>query len=178
MLGFVIQTLNLSNLQVNKNNYMNDNSELVNDALASIDKSILFPMLQMVNFFAHRYEEVIPSEWDLSRREYHILIVIGAHPDVSAIEICELTGYSQMTVSRRVKKLLKNGKITKILDKADKRKFNLALTDDGWNLYKKIIPLGLNLEAEATSCLSKSQIKSLIQILGILSNSLKSKPIN
>jgi len=157
---------------------MNENSDLVNDALASIDKSILFPMLQMVNFFAHRYEEVVPSEWDLSRREYHILIVIGAHPDVSAIEICELTGYSQMTVSRRVKKLLKCGKITKILDKTDKRKFNLALTNEGWELYQKIIPLGLNLEAEATACLSKAQIKSLNQILSTLSISLKAKPIS
>lgn len=157
---------------------MTDKSELTKDALASINKSILFPMLQMVNFFAHRYEESIPSEWGISRREYHILIVIGAHPDVSAIEICELSGYSQMTVSRRVKNLLKGGQITKVLDKTDKRKFKLALTDDGWNLYKKIIPVGLNLEAEATSCLTKSQIKSLNQILGTLSITLTSKPIS
>jgi len=157
---------------------MAENTELTNDALASIDKSILFPMLQMVNFFAHRYEEEVPSEWDLSRREYHILIVIGAHPDVSAIEICELSGYSQMTVSRRVKNLLKCGKITKVLDKTDKRKFKLALTKEGWELYQKIIPIGLGLETEATSCLTKSQIKSLNQILGILSSSLKAKPIS
>ncbi|RLA04712.1 MAG: hypothetical protein DRQ47_02955 [Gammaproteobacteria bacterium] len=157
---------------------MDKNVELVNEAQASIDKSILFPMLQMVNFFAHRYEEVVPSDWDLSRREYHILIVIGAHPDVSAIEICELSGYSQMTVSRRVKKLLKNGKITKILDKDDKRKFKLSLTAEGWELYQNIIPVGLNLEAEAAACLSKSQMKSLNQILGTLSTSLTKKPIS
>jgi len=157
---------------------MTSRTQLNEDALLSIDKSILFPMLQMVNFFAHRYEEVIPTEWDLSRREYHILIVIGAHPDVSAIKICQLTGYSQMTVSRRVSKLLKSKKITKVLDSKDKRKFKLALTDEGWDLYQKIIPMGLGLETEATSCLSKSQFQSLMKILGKLSASLKTKPIS
>jgi len=157
---------------------MTDKTKLHKDALESTEKSILFPMLQMVNFFAQRYEVVVPAEWDLSRREYHILIVIGAHPEISAIEICQLTGYSQMTVSRRVSKLLKCNKITKVLDSKDKRKYKLALTDDGWKLYQQIIPVGLGLEAEAASALSKTQIRSLNKILGILSETLKSKPIS
>ena len=157
---------------------MNKKSIQTDDALQSIDKSILFPMLQMVNFFAHRYEEAVPPEWDLSRREYHILIIIAAHPEVSAIEICEHSGYSQMTVSRRVNKLMTCGKITKELDKTDKRKFKLSLTKTGWELYKKIIPVGLDLEGEALSCLSNAQMKSLRKILGTLSASLTKKPIS
>ncbi len=145
------------------------------NTILDIDNSVLFKMIRMVNFFGNDYETTVPAELNISRREYHMLLVIALHPGVSAIEISDYSGYSQMAVSRGVKNLLKLDRIIRVPDERDKRKFDLTLTDAGWAIYQEISPSSLRMENDALSCLSKKQIKSLNEILSILSLKMTDK---
>lgn len=143
--------------------------------LVDIDNSVLFRMIRIVNFFGNDYEATVSDELNISRREYHILLVIALHPGVSAIKVSDYSGYSQMAVSRGVKNLLKLNRINKMPDKLDKRKFELSLTDAGWEIYQELSPISTRIENDALSCLSNKQIKSLKEILSILSLQMPDK---
>lgn len=82
---------------------------------------------------------------DLSVTEWRTLAVLGRFPGLSATEVVERTAMDKVAVSRAVATLVRQKRIRKTRDKADKRRAVLRLTVLGQSVYDAVA-------AEALAC--------------------------
>jgi len=86
---------------------------------------------------------------DLSLPEWRVMIVIGNYPKISAVEVADATGYSEMNISRIVRRLLEKGYAGRSMSRSDRRRAELKLTRAGTRIYDVMLPNTRDAEREA-----------------------------
>jgi DNA-binding MarR family transcriptional regulator len=71
----------------------------------------------------------------------------------------------KVAVSRAVSRLLEAGRIRRRFADADRRRSILELSDEGWDIYRKIAPVVLSYEAELLAGLDLSERRQLDRLL-------------
>ena len=110
---------------------------------------------------ADRYEE----RFQLTLPEWRVMAVLGEEPDLSAGQVADRTAMDKVAVSRAVNKLLEAGRIERHFSNEDRRRSVIALSNEGQQIYREIIPLALDYEAKLLEHFSdeeKSQLDALI----------------
>lgn len=67
---------------------------------ASLDDSLFFELVRVVNLMARPFSESIGKTHHLNLNEWRVLLVLVHHPGVAASEVAVLTGLYKMSVSR------------------------------------------------------------------------------
>jgi DNA-binding MarR family transcriptional regulator len=113
---------------------------------------------------SHELTELYSSKFGLSIQEWQILMVLGEHEELLAVEICSLTAMYKVAVSRAVKKLLSKNLLFKNQSEEDNRRFTLSLSNEGKKLYAKVGSIAVNYEAEIIASLSAAEIEAMDQL--------------
>ncbi len=111
-------------------------------------------------FFA-RYAE----EHDLSINEWRVVMLLAAHPGLSASEIAARTGMLLMNVSRAVRRLERMRRVRRAADPADGRRSLLTLTARGQALYDRIAPAARRSEEAVRALLEPREEAELSRLL-------------
>jgi DNA-binding MarR family transcriptional regulator len=104
---------------------------------------------QVARYYGQRYK--------LSAPEWRTMAVLGQSGAMSANSVIAQTTMDKVRVSRAVAKLLKTGYITRDADPEDRRRAILALTPKGMEIYRQIVPLVQDIEAELLKLLSAAE---------------------
>lgn len=113
---------------------------------------------------ADGYEE----RFQLSLSEWRVMAVLGGEPELSAGEVAERTAMDKVAVSRAVKKLLDNERITRTFSPEDKRRSVLKLSDSGEEIYSQIVPIALGYEQKVLDMLTEEEQDQLNALLNKL----------
>jgi DNA-binding MarR family transcriptional regulator len=130
-----------------------------------MDESVFFKLVRIVNLTARPFHEGVGRDHHLSLNEWRCLMVIAAHPGISASEVVEHTGLDKMSVSRAVSGLASDGRITKEPDPSDLRKTHLALSQSGQALFDDIAPAAREREAQLFADLGADELVALNALL-------------
>ena len=132
----------------------------------SVERSALFRMIRIINYVGQAYQQnALARGLGLSRREWRVLLVIASHPDVSAAQVSEISGYSQMAISRAVRNLIGQNRLAQKTDPTDRRRSCLNLTDDGWAVYRQLVPVVVGLEDDVLGTLDVRERDMLDAVL-------------
>jgi DNA-binding MarR family transcriptional regulator len=112
-------------------------------------------------FFARRYA----AEFGITIPESRVLIVIAQYAPLSSREICERTRMAKSRVSIAVSRLVAAGLLTRAVDTEDGRLLSLALSREGKALYRRIVPVALELQARLVAELGPSGREKLMRLL-------------
>jgi DNA-binding MarR family transcriptional regulator len=93
-------------------------------------------------------------EFGLSIPEARILTTCGQNPMMTANGICTHSGMNKAMVSRGIASLDARGLIETLPNQADRREAFLSLTPAGKKVYRKLVPLALEFEAELRARIS------------------------
>lgn len=99
-------------------------------------------------------EKQYRTQYGISIPEWRILLNLGYAGDVSVRDIEKRVSLEKSKVSRAATKLEAKGYITKQVDAADRRLLKMALTAEGAEILRKLIPI------------AKKYEKKLDQLLG------------
>jgi DNA-binding MarR family transcriptional regulator len=111
---------------------------------------------------AHIYQQ----DHDLTVVEWRIIAVLGRYPGLSASQIVERTVMDKVSVSRAVNRLLERGLLKRSTHGSDRRFRNLELTDKlGKKTFESIVPRARNYEQALLKDLSKTEIRTLTDLL-------------
>ncbi|MCU0757468.1 MAG: MarR family winged helix-turn-helix transcriptional regulator [Xanthomonadales bacterium] len=105
---------------------------------------------------------------DLSVTEWRTLAVLGRFPGLSASEIVERTAMDKVAVSRAVATLVRQKRIRKTRDKADKRRAVLRLTPVGQSVYAAVAAEALACEDALLGALGPEERAALDRVLARL----------
>ena len=126
----------------------------------------------LVNNLADRIStglsRIYAGDYGLSVPEWRVLANLAEHGVLNAKQIVSTTGMEKSKVSRAVKNLTTRGLIVQRRKEADNRARDLALTAAGLALYGDLVPHALAWEGELLDCLSVSEYRDFMYLLGKL----------
>ncbi|MCK5576175.1 MAG: winged helix-turn-helix transcriptional regulator [Sphingomonadales bacterium] len=110
---------------------------------------------------AQTYEQ----RFKLTMPEWRIMAILGEYPGISAGEVGDKTAMDKVAVSRALQRLMKAGRVNRGFAEADKRRSILELSEDGHNVYAKVVPMARAYEEMLIAELNDEEHKSLLKIL-------------
>lgn len=119
-----------------------------------LGKYLPFRLTVLSNRLTRRVAYFYAERFKLSAPEWRTMAVLGQQGAMSANAVISQTTMDKVRVSRAVAKLLKAGFITREADPQDRRRAILALTPAGQEVYRQIVPLVQEVEAEIVAALS------------------------
>ncbi len=114
--------------------------------------------------------QMLSERFDLSFIEWQCLAFLGERGDLTAAEICRLTGYDKAQVSHALRDLAKRKLIHRATTTA--KAVPIELTTDGRDLFKRCVTARRRLERAHLERLSPEQRVALYEALTILARSL------
>ena len=125
-----------------------------------------FRLTVLSNRLTRRVARFYGERFKLTAPEWRTIAVLGQHGAMTANAVILQTTMDKVRVSRAVAKLLKAGHITRIADPQDRRRAILDLTPAGSDIYRQIVPLVQEVEAEILAVLTAEDRSRLEQALG------------
>lgn len=127
------------------------------------------PRLELAEFFPHRLSvtqlqvskalaELYAQRFRLNRSEWRVMAVLGAAVQpMSANDICAQSSLDKVQVSRGIQSMLTRGLVSRRHDDLDRRRILVRLAPQGERIYRRIVPLVLEREAELMSVFSDQE---------------------
>src|SRR5579862_2521725 len=122
-----------------------------------LTKYLPFRLTLLSNRLTRRVAQFYGQRYKLTAPEWRTMAVLGQSGAMSANNVIAQTTMDKVRVSRAVAKLLKAGYITRESDPDDRRRAILALTPKGAEIYRQIVPLVQEIEAELLEILNATE---------------------
>ncbi|HXP77861.1 MAG TPA: MarR family winged helix-turn-helix transcriptional regulator [Stellaceae bacterium] len=121
-------------------------------------------MLRISNAIARSYER----RFRLSVPEWRVMAVLGRFGPLSANGVAEKTQMDKVRVSRAVSRLVATGRVSRRIDRRDRRRSVLALTAAGVAIHREIVPHARRVEARLLAGLTLAERAALDHLLAKL----------
>lgn len=141
--------------------------------MKGIRKDILLnkvlPFGWRINYLANYYSLIVNRQlmrqYKTTRQEFVVLFCLANSTNVTAADVCEVTGRPKNTISRAVKGLFNKGHITKRPHLTDARAEILRLEPSGKRLYDRIITVFHERDRAMMARLNEAERRTLVQLL-------------
>lgn len=125
------------------------------------DRALIYRLLRLVNLLSRPFQERFGTRYDLSLTEWRVMMALAARPGTTATEISDWSGLHVMNVSRSVARLVRQGRVLRAVDPADRRRSLLRLSRRGQALFALIAPSAQAREDMVRAVLSDSEAAAL-----------------
>lgn len=140
------------------------------DSLAlSLDGFLPYRLSVLSNAVSRKIARIYEEEFDLSVWQWRIIAVLGERAGLTSTEVAQRTLMDKPTVSRAAASLIERGIIERQIDREDRRRAPMRLTDEGAAIYAAILPRALECEQELLAALSTGETTTLHHLLSRLS---------
>jgi DNA-binding MarR family transcriptional regulator len=130
------------------------------------------------NHISRAVARLYEDRFSLKLPEWRVMAVLGRATGLTASEIAEATAMDKVAISRAVARLMEMGRLTASADPSDNRRQRLALSAQGQDIYRQIVPLALGVEADLLRALSPEQVRQLDQLLIALTKAAQGRGLS
>ena len=103
----------------------------------------------------------VAARFGLTLPEWRVILTLNDAPDTSASDIMRLWAMEKMAISRAVRRLVRDGLVTRRRSATDRRSFTLRLTAKGGALHKRVLPAANRRFRDIVSCLDPAELAQL-----------------
>lgn len=141
------------------------------------DRALVYRLLRLVNLLARPFQERFGTRYDLSLTEWRVMMALAARPGTTATEISDWSGLHVMNVSRSVARLVRQGRVLRAVDPADRRRSLLRLSRRGKTLFDIIAPSAQAREEMVRTVLSETEAAALRVMIDRLIEHLREEAV-
>lgn len=135
----------------------------------SLDGFLPYRLSVLSNAVSRKIAKIYEEEFDLSIWQWRIIAVLGERQGLTSTEVAQRTLMDKPTVSRAAASLIERGILERHIDRDDRRRAPMRLTDEGQAIYAAVIPRALSSEQELLNALTPEEIATLHGLLSRLS---------
>lgn len=117
------------------------------------------------NAVSNRIAEVYRSQFSLKVTEWRVMAVLGASGPLTQRHLTEMTLMDKVAVNRACKVLEERGLASRKPNTDDGRSHLLALTDAGWEVHDRIVPLAREMESRLLEPLDSDERRTFVSLL-------------
>lgn len=141
--------------------------ETAHEPLDTLKLSDFFPYrLAMLNSSVSEViAQLYSGRFKLSPQEWRVMAALGENAQMSAKEVAQFTSMEKMQVSRAISTLKKSDLLFQKTDSYDRRFSSVSLSEQGKQIYLKIVPLVTARERYLLSVLSKEELSFFNQLI-------------
>ncbi len=143
------------------------------DGILRPEAFLPYQLFVLVKGITRKTAPLISDRFDLSMREWRVLLVAAANPDITANEVANHLNSDKMIVSRAVSGLLRKGHLNRSTDLNDRRRSLLRLTRQGMDKYQDVLVLARQFDQDLSATLSKKECATLEVILQKLAEQIR-----
>lgn len=107
----------------------------------------------------------VAQGYDITNEQFALLISLWNEDGQSQIDLCEKTCKNKSNVTRILDTMEKNNLVKRTLDKKDRRKFLIFLTDKGKSLEEPLMKIALEYAQKVVYGLNAREIEQLSDLL-------------
>lgn len=137
-----------------------------------LDNYLPYRLLVVTARVTQAYERRYERDFGISIPESRVLNVIGQHKVLNSTEICELTTMTKSRVSMAVNRLVAAGLLTREGDANDQRVARLAFSPEGEALYRRMVPVALEMESQLTASFGPKDRATFMKLLRAIEQTL------
>lgn len=139
-------------------------SDTVSQAL-SLAEFLPYQLSITSNAVSNRIAEVYRSEFGLKVTEWRVMAVLGASGPLTQRSLTDLTLMDKVAVNRACKILEQRALISRKPNADDGRSHLLALTEQGWRVHDRIVPMARGMERRLLQPLDQAERQIFISLL-------------
>jgi len=122
------------------------------------------------NAVSNRIAQVYRSEFGLNVPEWRTMAVLGDSGPLTQRNVTELTLMDKVAVNRACKMLEERGLASRKPNAEDGRSHLLALTQAGWKVHDRIVPMARKMEHRLLEPLDEDERQTFVSLLQRLLN--------
>ena len=127
---------------------------------------LAFRISYLANFFTEGVYRQVMDDHSVARSEFVVIFCLkSSASEMSAQDICAITGRPKNSVSRAVNAMVERGYVARRMDPQDARRSFLTLTRRGETLYETVLPLFVAREQQMVEPLNERDRRVLMRIL-------------
>jgi DNA-binding MarR family transcriptional regulator len=119
----------------------------------------------LANWYRGPGYKLIEERYGISETECSALFCVGHSDDLTATDVCHITGRPRNSMSRAIHILKRKKLLSRESDPSDGRRKILRLTKSGHALFRLFIPVFLEGERHILGSLSLSEVSDLDRLL-------------
>ncbi|MCA0451048.1 MAG: MarR family winged helix-turn-helix transcriptional regulator [Proteobacteria bacterium] len=119
----------------------------------------------LANWYRGPGYKLIEQRHGITEPECSVLFCVGHSNELTATDVCHITGRPRNSMSRAIHILLRKKLMARESDPGDARRKILRLTKPGYALYRQIVPVFVESERNMLTPLSLSEISDLDRLL-------------
>lgn len=146
--------------------------------------SLSRPPLKLAEFLPYRLSvisklvsaaiaDAYRAEFGLTIPQWRILAVLGEQDAGSSADVATATAMDKVAVSRALSGLVQRGLVEHDESPLDRRRRRLTLSEQGRDIYDRIAPRALAIEARLLEAFDPDQRARLVELLDVLERTAK-----
>lgn len=136
-----------------------------NNGTLSLQKFLPYRLSALSNRISQSLAIKYNKRFGISVQEWRILAALGEETKLSAVAITNRIAMDKVAVSRAVKKLIEKQLVIKHIDNDDNRRFDLALSESGTQMYLDLVPIALEHEQQTLENMDEEERWMLLYLL-------------
>lgn len=140
---------------------------------SSLSKAFAHRLILLVNLLSRPFYARYGQQFDIGINEWRIIRTLASCPGISASEICYLSGLHKMNVSRGVRRLAKQDRVSSGEDPDDRRRKILNLTPKGHAVFASVSPPARAKEKAMMAALTAAEQKAFSEMLDKLVDQIR-----
>ena len=134
-----------------------------------LDGFLPYRLSVLSNAVSGKIAKIYEQEFELSVWQWRIIAVLGEREGLTSTEVAQRTLMDKPTVSRAAASLIERGILERHIDRDDRRRAPMRLTDEGQAIYAAIMPRAVESERELLDALTADEAETLHHLLSRLS---------
>lgn len=135
------------------------------DAQLALERFIPYRLSILSNTVSRAIARIYTQRFGLAIADWRVMAVLGQDAPLSAREVCARTAMDKVRVSRAVGRLIARNLVERATSDRDRRLSVLSLSAAGQSIYREVVPLALDAEANLLKGLSKQELRQLDRLL-------------
>ena len=133
-----------------------------------LERFLPYRLSVLANTVSRSIARLYADRFDLTIPEWRVMAVLGRFGPLTANELCGRTAMDKVRISRAVARLIAAGRLTRRVERADRRRARLDLSARGRAVYRDIVPLARAAESRLLATLTKAEKTQLHELVGTL----------
>lgn len=135
------------------------------DETLRLDRFLPYRLAVLANTVSKGIARLYADRFGITIPEWRILAILGAFGAATASEIQGRSAMDKVQVSRAIARLTEAGMIQRTVDAADRRRQTIAMTAEGDQVYREIVPLARAREAALLEGFTQEEREMLDRLL-------------
>jgi DNA-binding MarR family transcriptional regulator len=145
-----------------------DETPLRDEDTIELENFLPYRLSLLTNTISNAIAALYRERFALRIPDWRVMAVLARFPGSSAQQLVQRTGMDKVAVSRSVSRLADRELLDRATASEDRRRSRLSLSPAGRSIYRQIVPLARDCEAQLIAALSPEQRAQLDAVVSAL----------